>query len=126
MMLQGAQVQARERDAALHNPEVAAGCLEGVGELVLGSDVDFVVLEMEVMEGGFLLGGHEVEDGDVDAGGEEGFHGGGADVARATGDDDVGAFEAEPEVQFVHDGEVAHVMLFRGQGGVCDVSDARP
>ena len=102
MVLQHAEIQARQRDAARHDDAVVgARGGEGVLERGLGCDVargqdEEVRVRGEV---GRQLGGGRVhvEGGDEGAGGEEGGDGGGAEEPGGAGYEDVGVFEAEGE-----------------------------
>lgn len=72
MVREDAEIERCECDAALHDAEIAAGGLEGAGELFFGGDVHLVEFEMEVLDRDFGLA--DVEDGDVGPGGQECFH----------------------------------------------------
>lgn len=111
-MGQDAQVETGEGDAALHDAEVAAGGFEGVGDGFFVGDVDLMEFEMKVLER--VLGAVDVEDGDVGSSGEESFHGSRANVSGAAGNDDVGAFEAEAQLETFHPSTVHEEWMVKG------------
>ena len=91
-MRQVAVVDAGERDADGDDAVRGDGGADGRLERRLGRDVHDGPVEARVSrEGGDLVRG-DVEGGHGGAGGEEGPHRRGADVARAAGDEDVRVF----------------------------------
>ena len=93
VMGQDAEIQRCQRDANRRNAGSSGGLFERVGDGCFGTGVRLKDLESFVLDVQFLRG--EVEDWDWGAELKEGADDGGADVARATCDEYVSAFEVE-------------------------------